>query len=96
MITTGGVRPGDSAVVFGLGGVGLSAVMNAALTNTHPLIAVDPVPAKRELAIALGATAAFGPDEAEQAVKESCSSTSAWWPAPPEPSPPASGPLMRP
>lgn len=70
VLTTGGARPGDSVVVFGLGGVGLSAVMGAALTNAHPLIAVDPVPAKRELAMELGATAAFAPEHAEQGVQD--------------------------
>jgi alcohol dehydrogenase len=70
VLTTGGARPGDSVVVFGLGGVGLSAVMGAALTNAHPIIAVDPVPAKRELAIELGATAAFAPDEAEEGIED--------------------------
>jgi alcohol dehydrogenase len=70
VLNTGGVRPGDSVAVIGLGGVGLSAVMGAALANATPLIAIDPVPAKRELAMELGATAAFAPDEAEQGVKD--------------------------
>ena len=55
------VRPGDSVVVVGLGGVGLSALMGAALAGADPLIAVDPVAAKRELALELGATHALPP-----------------------------------
>ncbi|MDP9407773.1 MAG: alcohol dehydrogenase catalytic domain-containing protein [Actinomycetota bacterium] len=70
VLNTGAVRPGDSVVVFGMGGVGLSAVMGAALASATPLIAIDPVPAKRELALQLGATAAFAPDEAEAGVKD--------------------------
>ena len=70
VLSTGGAQPGDSVVVFGLGGVGLSAVMGAVLANAHPIIAVDPVPAKRELALSLGATAALAPNEAEEAVKD--------------------------
>ena len=70
VLTTGGARPGDSVVVFGMGGVGLSAVMGAALVSAHPIIAVDPVPAKRQLALELGATAAFAPDEAEEGVQD--------------------------
>jgi alcohol dehydrogenase len=70
VLNTGGVRPGDSVVVFGMGGVGLSAVMGAALANASPVIAVDPVPAKRELALKLGATAAFAPDDAEEGVRD--------------------------
>jgi alcohol dehydrogenase len=57
------VRPGESVAVFGLGGVGLSAVMGAAVAGAMPIIAVDPVPAKRDLARALGATAALDPGE---------------------------------
>jgi len=70
VLNTGLVRPGDSVVVFGMGGVGLSAVMGAALASATPLIAVDPVPAKRELARELGATAAFAPEEAEEGVRD--------------------------
>jgi len=70
VLNTGGVRPGDSVAVIGLGGVGLSAIMGAALANATPLIAVDPVQAKRDLALELGATAAFAPDEAEQGIKD--------------------------
>jgi aryl-alcohol dehydrogenase len=47
--------PGDSVVVFGAGSVGLSAVM-AAVSLGCEVVAVDPVPARRELAVALGAT----------------------------------------
>lgn len=50
------VRPGESVAVFGLGGVGLSAVLGAAVTGAHPLIAVDVVESKLERARALGAT----------------------------------------
>ncbi|HZN19778.1 MAG TPA: zinc-binding dehydrogenase [Micromonosporaceae bacterium] len=57
------VGPGDPVAVFGLGGVGLSAVMGAAVAGAYPLVAVDPVAAKRELARELGATHALAPDE---------------------------------
>ena len=50
------VRPGDSVAVFGLGGVGLAAVMGAALAGAQPIVAIDPVEFKRELALELGAT----------------------------------------
>jgi Zn-dependent alcohol dehydrogenase len=55
------VRPGESVAVFGCGGVGLSAVIGANLVSAHPVVAVDPVPAKRELALRLGATHAVDP-----------------------------------
>ena len=59
VVNTARVRAGQSAVVFGLGGVGLSALLGAALVGAHPLVAVDVVPEKLELARSLGATAAI-------------------------------------
>jgi aryl-alcohol dehydrogenase len=54
------LRPatGDTVAVLGAGSVGLSAVM-AAVSLGCEVIAVDPVPARRELALALGATRAL-------------------------------------
>ena len=63
VLNTVQVRPGDAVVVFGLGGVGIAAVMGATLAGAHPLIAIDPVEFKRELALEVGATAALHPDE---------------------------------
>ncbi|MBB1158148.1 alcohol dehydrogenase catalytic domain-containing protein [Amycolatopsis dendrobii] len=60
---TAGVRPGESAVVFGLGGVGLAAVMSAAAAGAWPVVAVDPVQEKRKLALEIGASHACAPDE---------------------------------
>jgi Zn-dependent alcohol dehydrogenase len=70
VLNTAGVRPGQSVAVFGLGGVGLASVMGAAVAGAWPIVAVDPVEAKRRLALELGATHAFAPDDAEQAVKD--------------------------
>ncbi|EUA73751.1 zinc-binding dehydrogenase family protein [Mycobacteroides abscessus subsp. bolletii 1513] len=61
---TASVRPGDSVAVLGLGGVGLAVVMSAAAAGAGEVLAIDPVPAKRELALELGATSACAPDEA--------------------------------
>jgi alcohol dehydrogenase len=66
VLNTAQVRPGDSVGVFGLGGVGLAAVMGAALAGANPVVAIDPVPAKRELALQVGATAALDPTGAEE------------------------------
>jgi alcohol dehydrogenase len=63
VLNTARVRPGDSVAVFGLGGVGLAAVMGAALAGATPIVAIDPVASKRELALELGATEALEPDE---------------------------------
>jgi alcohol dehydrogenase len=64
VLNTARVRPGDSVAVFGLGGVGLAAVMGAAVAGAAPIVAVDPVAAKRELALELGATEALDPEDA--------------------------------
>ncbi len=55
-VNAGGVRPGDTVVVYGIGGVGINAVQGAAFAGAQHVIAVDPVPAKRGLAERLGAT----------------------------------------
>ncbi|MFH8221182.1 zinc-binding dehydrogenase [Streptomyces sp. NPDC018057] len=69
-INTARLGPGRSAVVYGLGGVGLSAVLGARAAGATLIVAVDPVPAKRDLALRLGATHAFAPDAALEAVRD--------------------------
>jgi Zn-dependent alcohol dehydrogenase len=59
VVNTARVQAGQSAVVFGLGGVGLSALLGAALVGANPLVAVDVIPEKLELALELGATHAI-------------------------------------
>lgn len=70
VLNTAEVRPGDSAAVFGLGGVGLSAVLGAVLAAAHPVIAVDPVESKRSLALELGADVAVAPEQAGQVIDD--------------------------
>lgn len=53
---TADVEPGASVVVFGLGGVGLSAVQGATMRSAGEVIAVDVVSEKLEIAASLGAT----------------------------------------
>jgi S-(hydroxymethyl)glutathione dehydrogenase / alcohol dehydrogenase len=55
------VAPGSTAVVFGAGGVGLSAVLGCRLAGARSIVAVDPVAFKRETALGLGATHAVDP-----------------------------------
>ncbi|CAN5387548.1 NAD(P)-dependent alcohol dehydrogenase [soil metagenome] len=52
---------GDSLAVFGLGAVGLSAVMAGKALGCDPIIAVDMNPARLELARELGATHCINP-----------------------------------
>jgi S-(hydroxymethyl)glutathione dehydrogenase/alcohol dehydrogenase len=50
------VKPGDTVVVIGIGGVGANAVQGAKAAGAANVIAVDPVEFKREKAMELGAT----------------------------------------
>jgi S-(hydroxymethyl)glutathione dehydrogenase / alcohol dehydrogenase len=56
VVKTARVEAGASVVVFGLGGVGLSVVMGAALAGASRIVAVDRVAAKLDVARELGAT----------------------------------------
>jgi S-(hydroxymethyl)glutathione dehydrogenase/alcohol dehydrogenase len=53
------VKPGQTVIVMGIGGIGINAVQGAAHAGATTVIAVDPVEFKRETAQALGATHAF-------------------------------------
>ncbi|MGY1815395.1 NDMA-dependent alcohol dehydrogenase [Blastococcus sp. SYSU D00820] len=55
-VNAGGVRPGDTVVVAGLGGVGVNAVQGAASVGALHVIGVDPVAMRREFAESVGAT----------------------------------------
>jgi NDMA-dependent alcohol dehydrogenase len=55
-VRTAATRPGDTVVVIGAGGIGLNAVQGARQAGAAAIIAVDPVAAKRDLALRLGAT----------------------------------------
>lgn len=56
VMNTGAVRPGDSAAVVGLGGVGLSALIGLVASGAYPIVAVDVSIEKLALARTLGAT----------------------------------------
>lgn len=63
VMNTAQVRPGESVTVFGLGGVGLSALLGALAAGAQPVHAIDPSPAKRALALELGAASASAPGD---------------------------------
>ena len=50
------VQSGETVVVVGLGGIGMSAVQGAAMAGARYVVAVDPVGHKRDKALTLGAT----------------------------------------
>jgi aryl-alcohol dehydrogenase len=49
-------EPGSSIAIFGVGPVGLSAVLGAVLQGCAPIIAIDVLPSRLEMARQLGAT----------------------------------------
>ncbi|GAB92427.1 NDMA-dependent alcohol dehydrogenase [Gordonia rhizosphera] len=53
------VRPGDTVIVMGIGGIGANALQGAAHAGASTIIAVDPVPFKLEKAKEFGATHFF-------------------------------------
>jgi S-(hydroxymethyl)glutathione dehydrogenase/alcohol dehydrogenase len=70
-VRAAGVRPGDTTVIFGTGGVGINAVQGAHLAGARYVVAVDPVEFKRQKALELGAThAAADADAAQELVAE--------------------------
>jgi S-(hydroxymethyl)glutathione dehydrogenase/alcohol dehydrogenase len=63
------LTPGETVAVVGCGGVGLATVNAAKIAGAGRIIAADPLPEKRELALKLGATDvvdASAPDAAQQ------------------------------
>ncbi len=59
----------ESAIVMGLGVLGIFAIEELKLAGAAPIIAVDPIPEKRALAIKLGADYVFDPFEEDFAEK---------------------------
>jgi Zn-dependent alcohol dehydrogenase len=64
------VAEGDRVVVFGLGGVGLAALLGARLAGAGEIVAVDVVEDKLEHARALGATPIHAGERAVEAIRE--------------------------
>lgn len=67
VLNTARVQPGSSVVVFGCGGVGISAVQGARIAGAAEIVAVDQVPEKLETALRFGATRAVLPAEVDSA-----------------------------
>ncbi len=61
VLNTAKVEPGSSVAIFGLGGVGLSAIQGAVMARAQRIIAIDINPDKFELARNLGATDCLNP-----------------------------------
>ena len=69
----------DHVAVIGCGGVGMTALALYATMSAARIVAIDPDPAKRAAALALGATQAFDPS-APEAAKPSSKPAPTTWP----------------
>ncbi|MDQ0376217.1 NDMA-dependent alcohol dehydrogenase [Amycolatopsis thermophila] len=70
-VYAGDVRPGETVVVYGIGGIGINSVQGAAHAGAKNVVVVDPLAVKRDTAVKLGATHAFATAaEAHEVVTE--------------------------
>ncbi|CAJ1500402.1 zinc-binding dehydrogenase [[Mycobacterium] burgundiense] len=64
VFNTAEVRAGSTVIVVGCGGVGQAVIQASRVANAARIVAVDPIAAKRALALRSGATDAYDPDGA--------------------------------
>lgn len=70
VLNTAKVEEGATVAVFGLGGIGLSAIQGAVMANAKRIIAVDLNPGKFEFAKQLGATDCVNPKDHSAPIQE--------------------------
>jgi S-(hydroxymethyl)glutathione dehydrogenase / alcohol dehydrogenase len=70
VLNTAKVEPGATVAVFGLGGVGLSAIQGATMAKASRIIAIDVNPDKFELARQMGATDTVNPKDHDAPIQE--------------------------
>jgi len=63
--STAKMKPGESAAVFGVGGLGIHAVQLLKMLGCSKVIAIDPRPDARAKALEIGADFAFDPSDEE-------------------------------
>ncbi|WP_076417565.1 S-(hydroxymethyl)glutathione dehydrogenase/class III alcohol dehydrogenase [Colwellia sp. UCD-KL20] len=70
VMNTAKVEEGDTVAIFGLGGIGLSAVIGAAMAKASRIIAIDINESKFELAKKLGATDCINPKDHDKPIQD--------------------------
>ncbi|GJA20343.1 S-(hydroxymethyl)glutathione dehydrogenase/class III alcohol dehydrogenase [Aeromonas caviae] len=70
VMNTAKVKEGESVAIFGLGGIGLSAIIGARLAKAGRIIAIDINESKFELARKLGATDCINPKDFDKPIQE--------------------------
>jgi S-(hydroxymethyl)glutathione dehydrogenase/alcohol dehydrogenase len=67
---TAKVQEGDTVAIFGLGGIGLSAIIGASMAKAGRIIGIDLNESKFELAKKLGATDCINPKDYDKPIQE--------------------------
>lgn len=70
VMNTAKVEPGATVAVFGLGGIGLSAIIGAVMAKASRIVAVDMNPAKFDIAKQLGATDFINPKDHDRPIQD--------------------------
>ncbi|WP_283132118.1 S-(hydroxymethyl)glutathione dehydrogenase/class III alcohol dehydrogenase [Enterovibrio norvegicus] len=70
VLNTAKVQEGDTVAVFGLGGIGLSAIIGAQMAKASRIIAIDINESKFELARQLGATDCINPTQFDKPIQD--------------------------
>jgi S-(hydroxymethyl)glutathione dehydrogenase/alcohol dehydrogenase len=70
VLNTAKVEPGSSVAIFGMGGIGLSAVQGAVLAKAGRIICIDTNPNKFEMARLLGATDCINPQDYSDPIQD--------------------------
>ncbi|QYJ84880.1 S-(hydroxymethyl)glutathione dehydrogenase/class III alcohol dehydrogenase [Shewanella mesophila] len=70
VLNTAKVEPGASVAIFGIGGIGLSAIIGATMAGATRIIAVDINDSKFALARQLGATDCINPKDYDKPIQE--------------------------
>ena len=70
VMNTAKVQVGDTVAIFGIGGIGLSAIIGAKMAGASRIIAIDINTSKFDLAIKLGATDCINPTEYDRPIQE--------------------------
>ena len=70
VLNTAKVETGDTVAIFGLGGIGLSAIIGARMAGAKRIIGIDINESKFELAKKLGATDCINPKDYDRPIQE--------------------------
>lgn len=70
VLNTAKVEQGDTVAIFGLGGIGLSAIIGARMAGASRIIGIDINESKFDLAIQLGATDVINPKHFDKPIQD--------------------------